>query len=183
MSKTFFVGFDFPRLLVIGVALIAGASAACSSSTSTPASGGSADGGGGTGPGTPATTAKSPCQLLVRGDAEAAIGQPLPANAEDKVLHTCQWTTPDFVFGADITLGDWDSIKAAANAGKGVPVAVSGVGDEALNLNGAGGPSLLYVRKGGDGFLLNLSGTNIDKLPDHGLDLEKALAAKVIARF
>jgi hypothetical protein len=121
--------------------------------------------------------------LLVRADAEAAIGQPLPSNAEDKVLHTCQWTTPDFVFGADITLGDWDSIKAAANAGQGVPVAISGVGDEALNLNGAGGPSLLYVRKGSDGFLLTLSGTNIDHLSDHGLSLEKDLALKVIARF
>ena len=119
----------------------------------------------------------------MRADAEAAIGQPLPANAEDKVLRTCQWTTADFVFGVDITLGDWDSIKAAANAGKGVPVAVSGVGDEALNLNGAGGPSLLYVRKGSEGFLLTLGGTNIDKLPDHGLELEKALATKVIARF
>ena len=64
-----------------------------------------------------------------------------------------------------------------------VPIAISGVGDEALNLNGEGGPSLLYVRKGGEGFLLNLSGTNIDHLPDHGLALEKALAAKVIAHF
>ena len=136
-----------------------------------------------TGPGTTPTTAKAPCELLVRADAEAAIGQPLPSNAEDKVLHTCQWTTPDFVFSADITLGDWDSIKAAANAGQGVPVAISGVGDEALNLNGAGGPSLLYVRKGSDGFLLTLGGTNIDHLPDHGLNLEKDLALKVIARF
>ncbi len=169
-------------LLVVGLVL---AAAACSSSTSTPAGGSAATdaGGGETGPGTTPTTTKAPCELLVQAEAEAAIGDTLPANAEDKVLRTCQWTTADFVSGADITLGDWDSIKTAANAGKGVPVAISGVGDEALNLNGAGGPSLLYVRKGSEGFLLVLSGTMVDALADHGLTLEKELALKVIARF
>ena len=62
-------------------------------------------------------------------------------------------------------------------------MAIRGVGDEALNLNGAGGPSVLYVRKGSEGFILNLSGTNIDHLPDHGLSLQKELALKIIARF
>ena len=168
------------RWLVAAVFIAAGMSAACGSSTSTPAGAGTATDGGVT-PGT--TTKKAPCELLVRADAEAVIGQPLPSNAEDKVLGMCQWTTADFVFGADITLGDWDSIKAAANAGKGVPVPIAGVGDEALNLNGAGGPSVLYVRKGSDGFLLTLGGTNIDDLPDHGLSLEEDLARKIIARF
>ena len=62
-------------------------------------------------------------------------------------------------------------------------MAIRGVGDEALNLNGAGGPSLLYVRRGSDGFLLTLSGTNIDRLPDYDLSVEKELALKIIARF
>ena len=171
--------------LILAVALFTGASAACSSTTSAPGGGGATDGGGATSSGAPGpgATAKAPCELLIRADAEAALSQPLPANAEDKVLRSCQWTTADFASGADITLGDWDSIKAAANAGQGVPVPISGVGDEALNLNGAGGPSILYVRRGSEGFILNVNGSSIDHLADHGLSLEEALARQVLARF
>jgi hypothetical protein len=81
-----------------------------------------------------------------------------------------------------VTVGSWESVKAAATSGKTVPASIGGVGDEALNLNGSNG-SLLYVRKGNEGFLLEVHGPKIDPLPDRGLAAEKDLAAKILARF
>ncbi len=129
----------------------------------------------------PAPTGRNPCEYMARADAEAALGQPLPKTSEHIPLGMCDYTTPDF-FGASLTVGDWESIKGAATAGSHQPVSISGVGDEALNLNGSNG-SILYVRKGSQGFLLTLNGPNIDHLPDHGLELEKTLALKILAKF
>ena len=81
-----------------------------------------------------------------------------------------------------LSVGDWESVKGAATSGKAVPTSIGGVGDEALNLNGSNG-SLLYVRRGNEGFLLEVHGPKIDSLPDRGLAVEKDLAAKILARF
>jgi hypothetical protein len=124
---------------------------------------------------------RKPCEYMLRADAEAAVGQPLPGTTEHDALGMCDYNTAEF-YGASLTVGDWESIKGAATAGGHPPVAIAGVGDEALNLNGANG-SLLYVRKGERGFLLILNGPNIDPLPDRGLEREKILALKILPGF
>ena len=126
----------------------------------------------------PAPTGRNPCQYMVRADAEAAVGEPLPKTSEHIPLGMCDYTTAEFD-GASLTVGAWESIKGAATSGNAQPVAIAGVGDEALNLNGSNG-STLYVRKGTQGFLLTLNGQNIDGLPDHGLEREKILALKIL---
>jgi len=122
------------------------------------------------------------CDLMGRPDAEAAVGQPLPQNTVNLTLGMCDFNAADFSAGASLTVGSWESVKGAATAGKTAPASVPGVGDEALNRNGSSG-SVLYVRKGSEGFLLNLHGPKIDPLPDHGLAAERDLASKIVARF
>ena len=98
-------------------------------------------------------------------------------------LDDCLWTTSDFVAGVDVTVSGWTEIKAAATSGKGkAPESISGVGDEALNLNGSGG-SLLYVRKGSQGFLIVINGPHIDGAADHGLAQEKVLGLAIVRRL
>lgn len=128
--------------------------------------------------GNPAGFDRKPCEYMKRADAETAVGLPLPKTTELIPLGMCDYTTADF-FGASLTVGDWESIKGAATSGPHPPTAITGVGDEALNLNGSQG-SNLYVRKGGRGFLLTLNGPNVDGLPDHGLEREKVLALKIL---
>jgi hypothetical protein len=127
--------------------------------------------------------AASPCALLTQAEAAAAVGQAINAGVEDVTLGTCSYASSDFAAGVDLTVGSWDSMAAAATSNGAKPTPISGVGDEALNLNGAGGPSLLYVRKGSTGFLLTMNGPNIDSLADHGLAKEEALAALILARL
>lgn len=129
----------------------------------------------------PATTTGTgnECSLLTQADVDAAVGQPLGKGKSDAALGTCQWSTSDFVADVDITVSDWAAIKTAATGGSKSPVSVPGVGDEALNLNGSNG-SLLYVRKGSQGFLITINGPKIDSLPDHGLAKETILAAAVL---
>lgn len=127
-------------------------------------------------------TKRKACDLMTRPDAEAAVGQPLPQNTVMLALGMCDFNTADFAAGASITVGTWESVKSVATSGKTVPASISGVGDEALNLNGSNG-SILYVRKGSEGFLLTLHGSTIDHLPDHGLAAEKDLAQKILARY
>jgi len=122
-----------------------------------------------------------PCEYMLRSDAEAALGLPLPNTAENISLGTCDYTTLEF-YGASLTVGAWESMKTAATGGRHQPVAISGVGDEALNLNGASG-SLLYVRKGERGFLLTINGPQVDGLPDHGLEREKTFAQKILPKL
>jgi len=128
-------------------------------------------------------TRRNACDVLTREDAEAAVGQPLAHTTTKNIaLGMCDHTTEDFSAGASITVGTWDSMKQAATSGRKPPDAIADVGDEALNLNGSNG-SNLYVRKGAEGFLLTLNGPAIDPLPDHGLEAEKVLARKVLAKF
>jgi hypothetical protein len=123
-----------------------------------------------------------PCALLTRGEAENVVGQPLPTGSEDKVLGNCTYSSTDFVADADLTVGTWDSMVAAAHGNGANPTSVSGVGDEALNLNGSNG-SLLYVRKGDAGILIDLNGPSIDSLADHGLAKEEDLARIILSRM
>jgi len=137
---------------------------------------------GGTAPAGPAAGSPDPCSLLTQAEVDAAVGQPLGAAQSGAEPGACQWSTADFVADVDITVADWTSIKAAATAGAHQPVAISGVGDEALNLNGSNG-SILYVRKGDVGFLLTINGPKIDSLPDHGLAQEQVLATAALGRL
>ena len=128
-------------------------------------------------------TTRNACDILTRVDAEAGVGQPLPHASTGNIgLGMCDYNAEDFSAGASVTLGSWESIKAAATSGSKQPDSISGVGDEALNLNGSNGSSL-YVRKGDEGFLLRLNGPTIDPLPDHGLAAEKILAQKIIDKL
>ena len=165
-----------------------GASTAAASAS--PASGGSAS--------SPATSASrspaagsaktavaafDPCALLTQDEVDTAVGQPLGAGKRVATLDDCLWTTSDFVAGVDVTVSGWTEIKAAATGGKGkAPESISGVGDEALNLNGSGG-SLLYVRKGSQGFLIVINGPHIDGAADHGLAQEKVLGLAIVRRL
>jgi len=124
-------------------------------------------------------TSRNACQLLVRADAEAAAGQPLPQNTTKNVaLGMCDFNATDFSARASLTVGSWESLKTAMTSGPHQPIAVSGIGDEALNLGGH-----LAVRKGAEGISVDLHGPKIDGLPDHGLAAAKQLAEKVLARF
>ena len=128
-------------------------------------------------------TSRNACKLLTREAAESAVGQPLPQNTvANEVQGMCDYNAADFSAGASVTLGDWQSIQAAATSGKTAPERIAGVGDEALGFISSNGATL-YVRRGDEGFLISLNGPNIDHLPDHGMALEKALALKVLAQL
>jgi hypothetical protein len=127
--------------------------------------------------------ASAPCALVTQAEAEDAVGQPLTAGVENAPLGMCTYNSSDLAAGVQLTVGSWDSMAAAAHGNGADLTAVTGVGDEALNLNGPDGPSLLYVRKGSTGFLLTMEGPNIDSLPDHGLAKEEALAALILPRL
>jgi hypothetical protein len=129
--------------------------------------------------------ARNPCDLLTRADAEGAVGAALPQNSTTPALGMCGYTSTDFSEGAQLTVGDWESIKQAATGGGHQPTPVSGVGDEALYFTGKEtGAGPLYVRHGQQGFLLVLNGSKIDHMPGaDALAAEQALARKVLARF
>ena len=174
-------------LLLLAVLFIASALAGCGRDTPAPqvASETGKDGSiasqiNNLGLGTPAGFNRNPCEYMKREDAEVAVGLPLPKTTEIIPLGMCDYNTPEF-HGASLTVGDWQGIKGAATSGgaKRQPTMISGVGDEALNLNGSNG-SNLYVRKGDRGFLLVVHSPKVDALPDHGLELEKALALKIL---
>ena len=127
-------------------------------------------------------TARKACDLLTREDSEAAVGQPLPKKTENITLGTCDYTADDFSAGATVTVSSWESIKNAATTGPHQPTAIGGLGDEASNVVNSG-DSILYVRRGDEGFALELNSRKIDALPDHGLAVEKDLALKIIGKF
>ena len=125
-------------------------------------------------------SARNGCDLLTQADAEAAVGQTLPKNTVNLTLGYCAHNSPDFSAGASLTVGDWASIKSMAVAGSHQPLSISGVGEEALWLEVAG---KLYVRKGNEGFMLDLHGPKINPLPDKGLAVYKPLALRVLAHY
>jgi hypothetical protein len=175
----------FRATLVLGTAaLLCTGLAACSGSgttTSAPATGAHPSGAGPSGagraaPGGTDAAASHPCALLTRTEASAADGQPLGAGSEDAVLGSCSYLAPDFS-GVTFTVSSWKAITDAAHGNGHTPPAVSGVGDEAYF--GVG----LSVRKGTDGFLLEMSGPDIDALPDRGLAKQKAIADLMLPRM
>ena len=156
----------------------------CTSSTapshpSVPATGNPA---AASGAGTSAGPSTKPCALLTQAEAEVAAGQKLGPGDQTATLDDCQWTTADFAAGVSVSVSDWSAITAAAHGNGARPTSISGVGGEALNLNGSEG-SNLYVRKGGMGFLLTINGPHVDTLPDHGLAKEEVLATAILGRL
>ena len=133
------------------------------------------------GPANNAGLGRKPCEYMSRADAEAAVGQPLPKTTENIPLDGCLYTSSDsYSYGADLTVGDWKDIKAAATAGgpDRQPETISGVGDEALYLDR---PNYrLYVRKANKGFMLSLHGPTTTSLPGTALEQEKILALKIL---
>ena len=125
-------------------------------------------------------TARKPCDLLTREDAEAAVGQPLPKKTEILVMGSCDYSAEDVSAGAGISVGSWEQAKAAATSGSPKPVAMSGVGDEALALKSTGG---VYVRKGDKGLHVAVFGPKINAAGDYGLAESKELALKIIGKF
>jgi hypothetical protein len=170
------------NVLRIGACLVASAAlgSGCSkpAEATAPASAGQVAASGAAAP-------RNPCGLLTQADAEGAVGAALPQNSATAALGMCGYTSTDFSEGAQLTVGDWDSIKKAATGGAHQPASVAGIGDEALYFTGqetGGGP--LYVRHGQEGFLLVLNGSKIDHMPGaDALAVEEALARKILARF
>lgn len=130
-------------------------------------------------------SSRNPCDLLTKADAEAAVGAALPQNSANPALGSCGYTSTDFANGAQLTVGEWGAIRTAATSGAKRPASVGGVGDEALYFTGQEtGAGPLYVRHGGQGFLLVLNGTQIDHMPGaDALAVEKSLAQKILARM
>ena len=128
-------------------------------------------------------SARKPCDLLTQADSEATVGEPLPKRQENISLGSCDYSLEDFSAGTSLTVGSWESIKATATAGPHKPEAVSGVGDEALALSPQGSASILYVRKGGEGFFVEVSGPKVNGSFEEGLTKEKELALKVLSKF
>ena len=170
------------NILRIGACLVASAAFVSACSKPTAASGPSA-----AQPVAASATAapRDPCGLLTQADAEAAVGAALPQKSATEALGMCGYGSADFSNGAQLTVGDWDSIKKAATGGAHQPAAISGVGDEALYFTGQEtGAGPLYVRHGQEGFLLVLNGSKIDHMPGaDAMAAEEALAQKVLARF
>ncbi len=133
-------------------------------------------------------TSRNACDLLTRSDAEAAVGQPLPQNAVNLDLGTCDYNAADFSAGANVAVGSWESITNAAKndaiSTRHQLEALSGVGDEALYFAQETGAATIYVRRGDEGFMLLLHGPRIDHMAGAGaLAVEKDLAMKMLKRF
>ena len=170
------------NILRIGACIVASAAFVSACSKPAPAIGPSA---GGPVAASAAATPRNPCALLTQADAEGAVGAALPQNSVTAALGMCGYTSADFTEGAQLTVGDWDSIKKAATSGAHQPTAVGGVGDEALYFTGQEtGAGPLYVRHGQEGFLIVLNGPKIDHMPGaDAMAAEKALARRILARF
>jgi hypothetical protein len=128
------------------------------------------------------TTTRKPCDLMTREDSEAAVGQPL-LDKTDNNLGMCHREAEDSSAGTSISVGDWEGVKELVTDGSTPPEAISGVGDEAFNIVIGKTAPELFVRKGDDGFLVEVHGPKIDALPDHGLAKEKELALKILGKF
>ena len=128
-------------------------------------------------------SARKPCDLLTQADSEATVGEPLPKKKENLTLGACDYSVEVYSAGTSLTVGSWEEVKATATGGPHKPQAISGVGDEALTLSPHGSASILYVRKGGEGFFVEVSGPKVNGSFEEGLAKEKELALKVLAKF
>jgi hypothetical protein len=116
--------------------------------------------------------------MLTQAQVETAVGQTVGVGKQTAGLGMCTWTSSDFTAGVNATFSSWSAIKTAATANGHTPESLSGIGDDALD-NG----SLLSVRKGDNGFLLDINGPTVDSAADHGLAQEKVLAAAILAHM
>jgi hypothetical protein len=123
-----------------------------------------------------------PCSLLTQAEVDAAVGQPLGQGKSTIAHYDCAWSNSDFAANVYLTVSDWPAVKSAASANGGAPTAIAGLGDEAWTASGNNG-SLVYARKGSNGFLLIIDGPQIDSLSDHGVAQEKVLAAAILGRL
>ena len=130
----------------------------------------------------PAASTNDSCALLTQAEVDTAVGQPLGAGKPVLPTGSCLWATSDFAAGVNITVANWTGLKAAAHGDGATPTSVSGVGEEALNLNSSNG-SILYVRKGDGGFLITINGPHVDGLADHGFAQEKVLGTAAVGRL
>ena len=176
------------RLLAAGITLLLAACSAASAPTAgslpneattppTTAATASSEGGSNPAPVSPPSTATGgsldPCSLLTQSEVDAAAGQPLGHGNQIGALLDCQWSTSDFAASLELDIGDWSAMQTKAAESGQTLTPVSGIGDEALAVNGAGNAAQLYVRKGNTGFLLLLGGQYLDSLADFGLAREK----------
>ena len=190
MTATPFSGHAMRRAVLsvgaVAVAVLCSGLVACSGSSTppaptvgasgTPVAAAATESGVSTAPANSADNSRD-CALFTRAEAASAMGQPLTSGSQIAAMGMCNYSTPDFSTGVSTTISSWDSITAAAHSSGHTPTPVSGVGDEAYF--GVG----LSVRKGDKGVLIMMGGPVIDKLPDHGLAKEKALAVLVLARL
>jgi hypothetical protein len=175
---------DLPMHILRSAACVIAGAALVSACSKSAASSGPAPADGTTGAAA-AVASRDPCSVMTKADAESAVGAALPQNSGNQALGTCGYTSADFSEGAQLTLGDWESIKKAATGGAHQPSAIGGVGDEALYFTGREtGAGPLYVRHGQQGFLLVLNGSKIDHMTGAAaMATEQALAAKILARL
>ncbi|MEP6863919.1 MAG: hypothetical protein ABJE66_25045 [Deltaproteobacteria bacterium] len=120
--------------------------------------------------------AKKPCEYVMRSDAEAALGMPLPGTTETEVTGECIYHTPEF-YGVTVAIGTWEGVLLSANGGGAShpPLAVAGIGDEAVH-NG----SHLYVRKGERGLMVSLNGPTVDADEGKAVAQAMVLARKIL---
>ncbi len=136
---------------------------------------------GSTGPG--AGGIAEPCSLLTQAEVDTAVGQALGQGTSAVAHLDCAWSSSDFAANVYLTVGDWNTtIREAASANGSAPTAIAGLGDEAWTASGNNG-SLVYARKGSNGFLLIIDGPQVDSLADHGVAQEKVLAAAILGRL
>ncbi|PZS34517.1 MAG: hypothetical protein DLM59_04590 [Pseudonocardiales bacterium] len=177
------------------LALLAGAG--CSGSTSHRGSGPSSSTSATAGPGASkpgpvsslGSVTRTPCALITKSEAERAAGQPLGPALENADPAECTYAASDSTASVVLDVGTWAGIArvlAAVKTGAATglqKVALPGVGDDATALSGRGGTPILYVRKGKKGFVLSISGPEVDDLPDGGLAQATTLAVAIAARL
>lgn len=128
----------------------------------------------------PAKGAPEPCSLLTSAEVEQVVGKLKGSPKGDKEV-AASWCNYEFAGGKD-AMEVWvfpaDAIDRARKKAK-KPVAVKGLGDDALMDRGAFGLNYvdLYIKKGGTTVKLSLKETAGDE------EKLKALAQKAVGRF
>lgn len=177
------------RRALVGLSAALAASAlvlAGCGATAAPPAGGSLGGAPQTaGPGG-VTTAKDPCTLLTRAEAETALGE--PATGEGKNANgVCKWTgaANDGSDVLTINVDDPAVLKRVASGSNGTPGGVpielvSGVGDEAIYADVL---KFLYVRTGTTGFMIQLVTIANMQTNASARDTEVILAKTILSRL
>ena len=130
-------------------------------------------------------TAKDPCTLLTRAEAEQALGEPATGEGKGDGKGLCVWTgvANDGSDVLTLDLADPAVLKRTVSGSNGspggVPIeVVSGVGDEAIYADVL---KFLYVRKGTTGFTIQL--VTIAALQASQRDKEVTLAQAILGRL